>query len=213
MHESSCTALQNRATPFGEIVAATARGLFMGNRGILHDENRRLGAVRWRHPHWIVCRLAFRGRRRTVMTPGRYTELFFLDEATALAAGHRPCAECRRDAWRSFQQAWQDAFQSDARPSAGELDRVLHRARVEPRSRRQITHQALLKDLPDGAFIDVAGQPYLVLEGRLLPWRPEGYGFALPRRDDRMVTVLSPRPTVAVMAAGYRPVVHPSAGS
>ena len=96
--------LQNRVTPGGEIIADPARGTLMGNRGILHDAGQRLGVARWRHPHWIYCRLSFKGRRRAVMAPGRYTELFFLDEASALAAGHRPCYECRREDFLRFLQ-------------------------------------------------------------------------------------------------------------
>ena len=126
--------LQNRVTPAGEIIADPARGTLMGNRGILHDAQQRLGAARWRHRHWIYCRLAFKGRWREVMAPSRYTELFFLDEATALAAGHRPCCECQREDFRRFQAAWQQAFGHAA--SAGAIDRALHEARVEPRSRR-----------------------------------------------------------------------------
>ena len=124
----------------------------MGNRGILHDAGRRLGRARWRHPHWICCRLSFKGRKRRVMTPGRYTELFFLDEATALAAGHRPCFECRREDFRAFQAAWRRAFGARSEASAPAIDRALHAARVEPRSRRQIRFEAALDDLPDGAF-------------------------------------------------------------
>jgi hypothetical protein len=197
-------ALQNRVTPAGEIIADPARGTLMGNRGILHDAQRRLGAARWRHPHWIYCRLAFKGRRREVMTPGRYTELFFLDEATALAAGHRPCCECRRDDFRRFQAAWRQAFGQAA--SAGAIDRALHRARVEPRSRCQIRFEAPLADLPDGAFVLLpdAPSPLLVTGELLRPWHAGGYGP--PRARGRgPVRVLTPAPTIAVLRAGYRP--------
>ena len=117
----------------------------MGNRGILHDATQRLGVARWRHPHWVCCRLVFKGRRRAIMTPGRYTELFFLDEATALAAGHRPCHECRREDFRRFQAAWRRAFDiSDA--AAPAIDRVLHKARIDPRTRCQVRFVARLDD-------------------------------------------------------------------
>jgi hypothetical protein len=204
--------LQNRVTPTGEIIADAARGTLLGNRGILHDLERRLGAARWRHPHWICCRLAFKGRRRRPMTPGRYTELFFLDEATALAAGHRPCCECRREDFRAFQAAWRRAFaSSDA--SAPAIDRVLHAARVESRSRRQIRFEAALDDLPDGAFVllgDDPSTPLLILGAHLLPWRPSGYGRPRPRPYTTGV-VLTPRPTVAALRAGYAPALHRSA--
>lgn len=195
--------LQNRITPAGEIIADPARGTLMGNRGILHDARQRLGTARWRHPHWIFCRLAFKGRRRQVMAPRRYTELFFLDAATALAAGHRPCCECRREDFRQFQAAWQRAF--GLRAGAGTIDRVLHAARVEPRSRRQIRFEALLDELPDGAFVLLpdASPPFLVQGDRLHPWHPRGYGAPRERRSGRVI-VLTPAPTVAVLRAGYQ---------
>ena len=188
----------------------------MGNRGILHDAAKRLGAARWRHPHWVCCRLAFKGRRREIMTPGRYTELFFLDEATALAAGHRPCHECRREDFRRFQAAWRRAFDtSDA--SAPAIDRVLHKARVNPGTRGgQIRFQAALDDLPEGAFVvlpDDPSTPLLLLGDRLLPWRPSGYAAPRARPATTRCLVLTPRPTVAVLRAGYAAALHPSAGS
>ena len=206
--------LQNRVTPGGEIIADPARGTLMGNRGILHDANGRLGAVRWRHPHWICCRLAFKDRRRPVMAPGRYTELFFLDEATALAAGHRPCYECRRADFLRFQAGWKHAF-PDTDASAPVIDRALHRARVEPRTRRQIRFTAPLDGLPDGTFVilpDDPSPPLLVLGAQVFPWHPSGYAPPRPRLAAIKVLVLTPRPTVAVLRAGYTAAVHPSAG-
>jgi hypothetical protein len=206
--------LQNRVTPTGEIVAVAARGTLMGNRGILHDASRRLGAARWRHAHWICCWLCFQGRRRTVMAPRRYTELFFLDEASALAAGHRPCCECRREDFRAFQAAWRRAFDPRSEPSAPAIDRTLHRARVEPRSRRQIRFEASLDALPDGAFVllpDDPSTPLLTLGDHLLPWSPSGYGRPRPRTATSRALVLMPHPTIAVLQAGYAPALHPSA--
>jgi len=196
--------LQNRVTPAGEIVADPARGTLMGNRGILHDQNRRLGAARWRHPHWICCRLSFKGRKREVMAPRRWTELFFLDEATALAAGHRPCAECRREDFVRFRDAWRQAVgPRDA--NAGAMDRALHRARVEPRSRCQIRFESHLDELPDGAFVllSESPEPLLVVGKHLYPWRPQGYGAPRPRSAAR-AWVLTPAPTIAVLRSGYR---------
>jgi hypothetical protein len=206
--------LQNRVTPTSEIVADTARGTLMGNRGILHDARRRLGAARWRHPHWVCCRLAFKDRRRTVMAPGRYTELFFLDEATALAAGHRPCFACRRADFRMFQAAWRRAFGARSEPSAAAIDRALHVARIQPRTRRQVRFEASLGALPDGAFVllpEDPSTPLLIFGDRLLPWRPSGYGRPRSRAGGRRAQVLTPRPTIAVLRAGYAPALHPSA--
>lgn len=205
--------LQNRITPLGDIIADAARGTLMGNRGILHDAGRRLGTARWRHRRWIYCWLRFKGRRRQVMAPGRYTELFFLDEATALAAGHRPCSECRRDDFRAFQAAWRRALDTpDA--SATTIDRVLHKARVDSRTRRQIRVDASLDDLPDGAFVllpDDPSIPLLIVANALLPWRPGGYGAPRPRPSAIRCLALTPQPTLAVLRAGYAPALHPTA--
>lgn len=203
--------LQNRVTPTGDIIVHPARGLFMGNRGILHDGARRLGAARWRHAHWIACLTEFGGRRRVPMTPGRYTELFFLDEAVALAAGHRPCAECRREDWRRFLAAWRDGIEDGVR-GAADLDRTLHEARLLPRGRLQRRHEAEIAALPDGAFILAGQEPCLVRGDRLLPWSPGGYGAARRRPAAGTVTVLTPALVVATLRAGYAPLLHPSAG-
>jgi hypothetical protein len=179
----------------------------MGNRGILHDADGRLGRARWRHPHWIACRLEFRGRWRPVMSPRAYTELFFLDEAVALAAGHRPCAECRRADYSRFLDAW-DAV-TGRRPSAGALDRVLHAARIEPGTRRQATFRESAEYLPDGTLVRLDGGPCLVAAGSLVRFSPHGYG-GFRRLPGGSVEVLTPRPIVEVLRAGYRPEVHPT---
>jgi hypothetical protein len=205
--------LQNRITPMGDVIADAARGTLMGNRGILHDASKRLGTARWRHRAWICCRLSFKDRRREVMAPGRYTELLFLDEAIALAAGHRPCCECRRDDFRIFQEAWRRAVETSA-ASAGAIDRVLHDARIDPRTRRQVRFEAPLEDLPDGAFVLLPGDPsspFLVLGDALLPWRPAGYGSQRIRQPGTKCVVLTPQPTLAVLRAGYAPSLHPTA--
>ena len=182
--------LQNRVTPFGEIVSHPARGLLMGNRGILHNDERRLGTARWQHPHWVACRIEFRGRRQEVMRPGAYTQLFFLDEAVALAAGHRPCAHCRRADYEAFVGAWMAASGRSQRPRAAELDWQLHRERVDPLTRRQISHEAALGALPAGTFVTLPGKPAapcLVRAEGLLAWTPEGYRplREQPRRGPR----------------------------
>lgn len=200
--------LQNRVFPTGDIVTHPARGRFMGNRGILHDENRTLGRRRWTHHAWVTCLLDFKGRRRTLMTPGRYTELFFLDEATALAAGHRPCGECRRQDYRRFRAFWDAAHGTTHK--IGALDRILHRDRVT-RQRRQIRHSAEYAKLPDGAFVLCDGAPHLVWQDRLLRYSPAGYIAALPRPATGDALVLTPASTLAVMRQGYRPALHTSA--
>lgn len=202
--------LQNRVTPVGEIVADPGRGTLTGNRGCLHGEDRELRASRWRSKLWICCVLDWRGRKRDPMPPGRWTALFFLDEATALAAGHRPCAYCRRADYVRFADAWRWAYNMGERPKAAEMDRRLHAERVDSRTRRQRTRPARVRDLPDRVMVRHDGVPALVLGDALLPWSFEGYGT--PRRPPEMeVEVLTPPSTVAVLAAGYRPLLHPTA--
>jgi hypothetical protein len=205
--------LQNRVTPDGRIVTHPARGLLMGNRGCLHDATGRI--VRpWATKLWIACRLEFAGRRRPLIQPGRYTELFFLDEAVALAAGHRPCAECRRADYDRFLGFW-CAATGESRPRAQDLDATLDGARVDRRAKRQVTHEAELAGLPDGSFVRLAGveAPLLVLGDTVRPYDPAGYGPPIERPAGARVTVLTPRPVVAVLRAGYRPVLHGSAAA
>jgi hypothetical protein len=197
-------------TPLGETVAVPDRGLFMGNRGCLHDE---VGKIRrpWQLQRWIICLLEFKGRKRAVMTPGHYTELFFLDEATALAAGHRPCAECRRGRFDAFRQA---LTEDDAPPrTAVEIDRRLHAQRVAPdRSKR--THTADLDGLPDGVFVllpDVGRTRHLLLGDALLAWTAGGYAERIDRPRGATVEVLTPELTVRAIRGGYAPELHPSA--
>lgn len=199
--------LQNRVTPTGEIVAEPWRGQFTGNRGCLHDADGRLGPRRWRHQNWVCCLTEFRGRHRPVMPPGRWTALFFWDEAAALAAGHRPCGECRRADYLRFMEYWRAAHLPGDGPRA--VDRHLHRARVR-RDRSQVRYHAASASLPDGAFVLLEnGSPALVRDGRGHPLEPRlgGYGMAVALPGE--VTVLTPRPIVAVLAAGYRPAIRP----
>ena len=204
--------LQNRVRPTGEIVATAARGTLMGNRGIIHDPvSRTLLRARWDHQAWVCCRLEFGGRRRTVMEPGTYTELFFLDEATALAAGHRPCGSCRRTAYSAFKAAWLESnpIEHGGFVPIGDIDQRIHRERVT-RHRRQVRFEALLETLCSGVVVLVDSQPHLVWRDRLLPWSEDGYGTPLPRRSGT-VTVLTPQSIVAAIRAGYQPEVHNSA--
>jgi len=191
--------LQNRVDPFGELHAVAARGAFMGNRGgRLHGPERALGRRRWTSKRWIVCVCRFKGRRREVWGEG-YTELFFHDEPTALAAGHRPCFECRRAAAKAFLAAFPGAPQG-----ADAMDEVLHRQRLDGRGKR--LWRARLGALPDGAFVAVDGQAYALRARELRPWSFAGYGAAVAFDGGREVDVLTPPSTAAALAAGYRPI-------
>lgn len=194
---------QNRVDPWGKLVATSARGTLLGNRGVLHDCG---GAIRraWKVKAWIACRLAFKGRHRQVMTPNRWTELFFLDEATALAAGHRPCHECRRQDALRFKAAWLAGQQREGNPPIGAVDDVLHAERLGPRW----SHR--LDALPAGTMIEHGDGAWLWWRGRLLPWSFQGYGAPADAAPVE-VTVLTPRSIVAALARGYVPAVHASA--
>lgn len=205
--------LQNRVTPDGRIIATPERGLMMGNRGgAFHRADGTIGPTPWASRQWICCVLAFKGRRRKLMQPNRYTELFFLDEATALAAGHRPCFECRRADAVRFAEAWASAHALPQRPSAPEMDLVLHRDRLAP-ARGKAVFEADIATLPDGACIrlDADGPPYLIAAKKLFPWSFSGYGPPRQRSHSGLVHVLTPASIVAVLSAGYRPMLHPSA--
>lgn len=204
--------LQNRVAPTGEIVSDPGRGLMMGNRGCLHGVDRRLGTARWRSKHWICCALCWKGVRRDPMPPGGWTALFFLDEATALAAGHRPCAYCRRADFISFAESWRRAHRLAERPSAALIDAQLHGERVDSRTRRKLTRPELVGELPDGVMVLYRGAPGLLLEeGIVLPWSFDGYRAPIAVRATTSVELLTPPASVATIADGYRPLLHPSA--
>jgi hypothetical protein len=204
--------LQNRVTPLGELVAVPARGLVYGTRGCLHD-----GAGRIRRHHngkrWIACRLEFRGwLRRPLLQPGRFTELFFLDEATAFAAGHRPCALCRREDYNAFLTIWSGLH--PGRRGADGVDAQLHDERLESLTHVQRRHDEGLDGLPDGTIVLYEGAPRLVRGTQLLAWSPSGYGSPQPRPTRRRVTVITPASLVEVLRNEWHPVVplvHPSA--
>ena len=190
--------LQNRVDPFGGFHAVAARGAFMGNRGgRLHGPDQTLGSRRWTSKRWIVCVCAFRSRRRAVWGES-YTELFFLDEPTALAAGHRPCFECRRSSAKAFAAAF-----PGERTDADAMDAVLHRERLDGRRKR--LWRAPIAALPDGAFVAIDGRPHAVRGGELWPWSFAGYGAPMGFEGEEMADVLTPPSTVAALAAGYRP--------
>jgi hypothetical protein len=203
--------LQNRVTPAGDIVATPHRGLFTGNRGIIHDPaTRTLLKKRWSSPAWITCVCEFRGWRRKVMAMRSWTELFFLDEATAFAAGHRPCFFCRRGDANRFRAAWEEGNRvKDLR--AREMDTVLHRERLD-RGRKRLHPLPLpMTQLPEGTMLRAGEESYLVSQGKTLRWSFEGYRPA--GIDAASAMLLTPPSTVRALEAGYRPVLHPSAGA
>jgi hypothetical protein len=208
--------LQNRVTPFGEIVAVPQRGTLMGNRGgCFHSPRRTLRQARWVTRRWIACLLQFRARQREVMAPRRYTELFFLDEATALAAGHRPCFECRRRDYEWFKDAWlrgNPAKRLSPHSTIDKIDRLLHEDRVRA-DRSQRTFPARLGELPDGSFVvlkDDPGTALLLAHGSLWTWTPGGYTGRRALPPDEEATVLTPRSIIAALGAGYQPALHGS---
>jgi hypothetical protein len=205
------TARQNRVTPLGELIADPARGLVYGNRGSLHDEH---GRIRRRYDgkRWIACRLEFKGwQRQALMQPGKFTELFFLDEATAFAAGHRPCALCRRDDYRAFVDLWGDTYPGVRR--ADDIDAQLHQERLDPETRRHRVHRASFADLPDGAFVLHADEPHLVLGDRLRRWTAAGYTASVLRPSGTDAVLVTPPSLLPILRNGWEPVVplfHPS---
>jgi hypothetical protein len=200
----------NRVSPFGDILAISQRGRFLGNRGSIHRAGRAEIARPWAVRRWITCALTHKDWRAPRWEPGRWTALFFLDEAVAVAAGHRPCALCRRPAFDRWLDAWETA--TGARPGADGLDRILHDERVDGRAKR--THRLPWAGLPDGTFAVDGDDAVLVLGDGLLPWPSAGEDYGPPRRRPvrGMATVLTPPSSVAVLAHGYRPDLHPSAG-
>ncbi len=200
----------NRVNPFGELISTSAHGQFMGNRGVLHNERGELTDKRWTHQQWIICELEFKGRKRPLMSPGCYTELFFLDEATALAAGHRPCWECNRERYNLYKTAWlagNSEYGFNPKTSIREIDKILHAERVN-KAKGKVTWQNRLAELPDGVFISLAEKPsfsYLIQSGLLHQWAPEGYGEVLQPPLNSFVNVLTPKSTVGAIAAGFLP--------
>jgi hypothetical protein len=200
--------LQNRVTPFGDIIATPHRGMFTGNRGIIHDPaTRTLLKRRWSSRAWLTCVCEFRGRRRKVMSGRSWTELFFLDEATAFAAGHRPCFFCRRDDANRFRAAWEKG-NGVSNLRAGDIDAMLHRERLKRGRKRLHALEVPLPRLPDGAMIAAGEQSFLIVQSRALKWSPGGYREAKVRINDAML--LTPPSTLRAFAAGYRPVLHES---
>lgn len=202
--------LQNRVTPLGDVVATSGRGLFTGNRGIIHDPSTRtLLNRRWSSKAWLTCLCEFRGRRRDVMGTRSWTELFFLDEATALAAGHRPCFYCRRDDANRFRAAWEKG-NGVSGVGAPEMDEALHAERLDGKAKRLHPLPVPLEKLPDGAMVQAGDESYLMLRGQPQQWSFEGYQkIDIALRAARLIT---PPSTFGALSAGYRAVLHDSAG-
>jgi hypothetical protein len=215
--------MRNRVTPWGDIVAIEQRGAWLGNRGILHEGT---DVVRFhRSDLWIICRLQYKDWRLRQWQPGHFTVLYFYDEAVALAAGHRPCALCRRADYNAYRSAWAAEPGSHAyrtAPGAGsgtrsgvplakEMDRQLHQERIVRGTHRRRLHPMRWPELPEASFVAVAGRPCLVLAGSLRPWSPQGYLDPLPRPRTGTAEVITPPSTVAALRSGYRPQVDPTA--
>jgi hypothetical protein len=200
--------LQNRVTPTGDIIATPHRGMFTGNRGIIHDPATKTLTRGWASQAWLTCVCEFRGKRREVMGGRSWTELFFLDEATALAAGHRPCFFCRRDDAVKFRAAWEEG-NAAKNLLAREIDAVLHAERLDRGKKRLHPLPMPLQQLPDGAMVQAGDESYLIAQGRALLWSPGGYREAPSAIGDAML--LTPPSTLRALLRGYRPVLHPSA--
>jgi hypothetical protein len=204
--------LRNRVTPLSELITTPARGLVYGNRGCLHDDE---GRIRRQYAtrRWIACRLRFKGwHRHPLLQPGKFTELFFLDEATAFAAGHRPCALCRREDYDRFVAIWHELHPGQR--GADAIDAQLHDERHDPDTRAQRHHEAAIAELPDGAFVLRDDRPWLVRGAELLRWSPAGYDARAPRPKRATATVITPPSLLTVLRTGWHgavPLVHPSA--
>jgi hypothetical protein len=203
--------LQNRVDPFGNIITTAARGAWTGNRGILVNDNKEI--IRpFQLKAWITCLLEYKGRRRIVMSPHTWTELFFLDEATAFSAGHRPCFFCRNQEAKNFKTHWiagNPAYGFNIKTSVQELDKILHNERTG-NDKQKRTHNADIQLLPDGAFISVENKPYLVKGAYLYEWTPFGYESYVSRPASGQVLLLTPPSIVNAFKAGYKPQIAPA---
>lgn len=200
--------LQNRVDPKGQLIQTRARGLWMGNRGVIHNEQKEI--VRpFKLQAWITCLLAFKERKFTIMAPGRWTQLFFMDEATAFAAGHRPCAECRRSDFNRFKEYWllgNPGYGFTNKTLIREIDAILHLERITA-NKEKVTFEAGPDQLPDGVFVLIGNNPYLLHKGQLHLWTPFGYTDTMTIPAVKQITVLTPRSVVQAFNAGYIPQV------
>lgn len=204
-------ALQNRIDPWGKLNASDARGHWLGNRGILHNEQQKIIRTHT-HKAWVTCQLHFKNRKRQIFAPNSYSELFFLDEATAFAAGHRPCAECRRERFNEFKQHWIAANGENpatAKLPIGEIDRQLHTERIN-KSGSKVSYLAIANDLPDGTLFAYNHQAFLIWNRFYYVWLFEGYTKSAFDSINEQVEVLTPRSVVNTFKAGLKPEVHHS---
>ncbi|MEO8568389.1 MAG: hypothetical protein ABI419_04620 [Ginsengibacter sp.] len=198
--------MQNRVDPMGNIIDTTARGMWMGNRGQLHDDTTQILRP-FKLKAWLTCVLQFKERHRKVMSPGLYTELFFLDEATAFAAGHRPCCECRRHDHYRFKMYWlkgNPEYDFKEGTSIKQIDAIMHNERINGRGNK-VTWLDNIDNLPGGTFIFINAQPYLIASQHLFHWTSSAYDEKLPLPKNKTVTVLTPKSVVNTFAAGYLP--------
>ena len=202
--------LQNRVDPWGMLKAVSSRGAWLGNRGILHNEDKEIIAP-WKHKSWVTCQLQFNNRKREIFSPGKYSELFFLDEATALSAGHRPCAECRRQRYNEFKNLWLKSITGLESISVAEIDKQLHAERAV-RGGIKIKHSCAFEKLPEGAFIEIGDEAFLFWNGKLKKWSFDGYVGSVPLpAQNKVVTLLTPPSIVELLKHGLVPQVHESA--
>jgi hypothetical protein len=200
--------LQNRVDPSGNFIVTSARGSFMGNRGVIHKDKKIVKA--FNHKAWIICVLEFKGRKREVMMPDRWTELFFLDEATAFAAGHRPCFECRREDAQKFKSFWiqgNPEYNFNMKTPVSEIDNIIHAERID-HEKGKVTHQRKVNDISNGTFVSIDNQPFMFHKNKLQRWTPFGYYDEISIDSNLSFTVLTPRSTVNAFIAGYEPLVN-----
>ncbi len=202
--------LQNRVDPFGEIHAVESRGMYLGNRGVLHNENKEIVTI-YKSKSWITCLLSFKGTKREIMSKGRYTELFFLDEATAFSAGHRPCAKCRRKRYNEFKEKWLrvNGYRlNGATTNIAHIDKIIHQERIH--EKQKVTFVAKLNSLPDGSMVQINNAPHIVWSGHLHKWSFAGYSASDFRITGKDVKVLTPKSFVSLFADNFIPEVHSS---
>jgi hypothetical protein len=213
IHKIQIHPLQNRVDPFGQTIRTPARGAWMGNRGMIHNEHQQI-IRQFRLKAWITCVLEFKDRHRAVMTPNLYTELFFLDEATAFSAGHRPCAECRRADFNRFKAAWVQGnplYMYNMKTPISEIDEILHRERLNPNGSKS-TYLEKPGDLPEGSFIEYNGKPYMIRQpNSVISWTPYRYIDSIKIPPSMEVNVLTPKSIVNMLKSGYLPQKHETA--
>lgn len=205
--------LQNRVDPWGKLNSVATRGAWLGNRGILHNEHKQITA-QWRHKNWVTCQLGFENIQRKVFSAGNYSELFFLDEATAFAAGHRPCFACRRARYNEFKTLWCQVNLEATAASAVSIDQIDQQLHAERAAQGggKVTFTAEFKDVPEGAFIELNGIAYLLWLERLQQWSPQGYTKSdLELAPSEVITVLTPASIVRLFQHDFKPQVHESA--